>query len=816
LAELINSAVRRLPEVYRAAVIACDLEGLSRAEAASRLGWKEGTLSGRLARARQLLAERLRRMGVMLPAGGIGTVLAIGETVSAEFAADTVRLGVGLAAGNLLTGLSAPVAALTEGMVRGMFLAKCKFVAVALLVVGTLGFGMWSAAGMGGADGPGLQKAADEKANAAAKAQGQKSGLNLDVARGDLGFARKYLADMLTDQQEREKRGGWPVDTPDQLQREIARFQADVATLESLLKDSQTALATARAVGPEEKVSADLIRMQGRWRVDTIGDGKNQQPMPVKTAPVFEIVGNKWYLVGPAAMREQSAYTLVLRPDKKPAELDLVNEKGEVAPCIYRFAGPTEPRAGNLWIAKPKRVLSRPTSFEVDFNEVEVAELTRVEEKTDADKDRVDGVDVRVPRIRRELVRQELQLWLAEDQNEKPATTLEELENQLARKKARLEAAQRLLADAQVELDKEKARATKAGAKSSAKPHPDLEKMQGMWHVEIEPRAKGDPTVADDPRLGVLEVKGDRMTVPYVQHGEGVKVLEVEIDLDPDKDPKQIDLSYGSKDRFTLPGIYKFVEPQDKKKPTLLVMALGTIGSRPRDFNTQNGGVMVYRLTRVADQKPPAGAAEPDEAERLRKQRLRAAVELRKLQDEVAVAEAALNQATRDTRDATVRYAVAQEDLAQAKARLAKAESKFEELSTDTKSAVGVVVRDDKGKVRSLTADQTSHIQSLASAMLGDCSSELTGTGKGKPFATGELWDRLEQSGHVTVTFAGARIFKGVGNNAEVTVEAILIPVSASKAPDYVLVRHGKTYLAFFAFRDEQAAELRKFIADLK
>src|SRR5437764_597050 len=69
--EVIDRAVRKLPEVYRAAVVACDLEGLSRKAAAGQLGWTEGTLSGRLARARKLLADRLRKAGVALPAGGL-------------------------------------------------------------------------------------------------------------------------------------------------------------------------------------------------------------------------------------------------------------------------------------------------------------------------------------------------------------------------------------------------------------------------------------------------------------------------------------------------------------------------------------------------------------------------------------------------------------------------------------------------------------------------------------------------------------------------------------------------------------------------
>jgi hypothetical protein len=133
----------RLPDHYRGVIVLCDLEGMTRREAAGQLGIPEGSVASRLARARVMLAKRLTQRGVVFSGGSVVAVLSAGSASASAppaLVASTIKAASLLAAGKAAaTGaISAKVAALTEGMVKAMLVTKIKGVLAVVLVVAAL------------------------------------------------------------------------------------------------------------------------------------------------------------------------------------------------------------------------------------------------------------------------------------------------------------------------------------------------------------------------------------------------------------------------------------------------------------------------------------------------------------------------------------------------------------------------------------------------------------------------------------------------------------------------------------------------------
>jgi RNA polymerase sigma factor (sigma-70 family) len=130
--------IERLPESLRVPFVLCVLQGMRQPEVAARLGWKLGTVSARVCKAKQRLTDAISRKGL---SGAAAVAVALGAATSPLAAclcakgAGVAQVGVGLS-----NSISPRIHELAHGAIGGL-MTKTKLIATAL-VIGTLAIGV--------------------------------------------------------------------------------------------------------------------------------------------------------------------------------------------------------------------------------------------------------------------------------------------------------------------------------------------------------------------------------------------------------------------------------------------------------------------------------------------------------------------------------------------------------------------------------------------------------------------------------------------------------------------------------------------------
>jgi RNA polymerase sigma factor (sigma-70 family) len=193
---VLDQELARLPDKFRGPLVLCYLEGRTREEAARQLGWSPSMLKSRLEQARDRLRRRLASRGIAL-SGVLAASLVDGATASAAVPPmlldSTVKAALVVAAGGPAASVvSAPVAALAEGVMKTMFLSKLRIVLVLAVVLaipaaGGLLYRTPGAALVVAADPPAKAKPASDDGGAAAR-----KALEQVAAQPDSAIARLF------------------------------------------------------------------------------------------------------------------------------------------------------------------------------------------------------------------------------------------------------------------------------------------------------------------------------------------------------------------------------------------------------------------------------------------------------------------------------------------------------------------------------------------------------------------------------------------------------------------------------------------------
>ena len=143
LRPILDEELSRLPEKYRPPLVLHYLEGKTVTQVAHELGWRHGTVLGRLARARDRSRTRLTRRGLSLTTGALAAALtqqAPASSVPFMLTKSTLKMtSLFLLGPAVLPGTVATKAiVLAQGALQAMLVTKLKLVAMFALAVGVV------------------------------------------------------------------------------------------------------------------------------------------------------------------------------------------------------------------------------------------------------------------------------------------------------------------------------------------------------------------------------------------------------------------------------------------------------------------------------------------------------------------------------------------------------------------------------------------------------------------------------------------------------------------------------------------------------
>src|SRR5579871_829600 len=146
LKPVLDCELNRLADKYRLPVLLCDLGGATQKQVASELGWSEGTVATRLAKARSILAHRLKQRGISLTAVTLSVLLsqqAASAAVPTALIASTIQTAGAITAGHAASAgvATSKVALLAKGTSQAMLATKAKLAVSLVLALSAAGVG---------------------------------------------------------------------------------------------------------------------------------------------------------------------------------------------------------------------------------------------------------------------------------------------------------------------------------------------------------------------------------------------------------------------------------------------------------------------------------------------------------------------------------------------------------------------------------------------------------------------------------------------------------------------------------------------------